>query len=391
MPNGVRLYFLNDDTPEVFTLKLILPNGTISERKPLSGTFFCRWAQEADKALCAEFEQMGFGFSAQANADFCEFSIAGLSRFAVQGVELLKRLYDCKNADPKEFEQIKTLALEGFKVSEQKTSFLASTTLKAELYGLDHPLGYHVGPQWLEPLTLDDCLSFQQEFIARRSYDLLFIGTLNEVVLAQIEVCFGQNELADKAESFFSPLSPVQSKKIFIPMPQAKQASIALGKPVCKRNHEDYFALLVLNEVLGGYFGSRLMASLREKHGLTYGIYSQLSFTKNSASLSIGADLNRENLEKALELVQTELEDLQNRPIEEPELLSVKNHIAGSMLRSTSSAFSVGNSLYFALFNSLGEDFFLKTLNQVQIMEAQTVQQCAKKYLSGDWIEVSCG
>ncbi len=391
LPNGVRLFVLADDSIEVFSIKIIVHAGILTEGKPLSATFYQRWVQEGDKELLTLFEQNGFSFSAQAAANYVEYSVAGLSDWIQTALELLKRLFEAEHLDPKEFEQIKQIALENYKVSIQKTSFKASTTLRAKLFGERHPLSHHVCPELLEDLTLQDLLDFQNNGLKQRPFDLLLIGKFPDDFTEKITQTFGQSQLKnhDNACSLDYPISAAQ--KIFIPISHAQQASIAMGKKVCSRKDKDYFSLLVLNEVLGGYFGSRLMRRLREKEGLTYGIYSQLSFTKNTGNLYIMADLNRENLNRAIELIYQEISDLQNNPVPSEELQTVKKHISGSLLRSVASLFSVGSSLYFSVFNELGEEHLTRTLQEVQQMDAQKLQHCANKYLSQNWIEVSCG
>ena len=73
------------------------------------------------------------------------------------------------------------------------------------------------------------------------------------------------------------------------------QSSVRLGKKTISRNHPDYFDLLFLNHILGGYFGSRLMKNIREEKGLTYGIQSSINSLMNESFMVIGADVNKEN------------------------------------------------------------------------------------------------
>ena len=91
-----------------------------------------------------------------------------------------------------------------------------------------------------------------------------------------------------------------KTEKIKIPKQDAMQASICIGKRLFTRQHADWEKLNLLNMVLGGYFGSRLMSEVREKKGLAYGIHSQMKSYQVSGAFYISADVNSNKTEKSL-------------------------------------------------------------------------------------------
>src|SRR3546814_14248927 len=98
------------------------------------------------------------------------------------------------------------------------------------------------------------------------------------------------------------------------------------------RDHPHYPALQVLNTVLGGYFGSRLMANIREDKGYTYGIGSGLHSLKGDGIFFIATEVGVDVSEKALQEIYHELIRLQDEPIPEEELQLVRNYLLGSFL-----------------------------------------------------------
>ncbi len=105
-----------------------------------------------------------------------------------------------------------------------------------------------------------------------------------------------------------------------IAKPDGVQSSIRMGMRTINRGHADYFSLLLLNHILGGYFGSRLMKNIREEKGLTYGIYSSLNPFKNDCMFSIGADVDKINVELTINEIKKEIEALCLTEISEDEL-----------------------------------------------------------------------
>jgi predicted Zn-dependent peptidase len=99
----------------------------------------------------------------------------------------------------------------------------------------------------------------------------------------------------------------------------------------------------VLNMVLGGYFGSRLMKNIREEKGLTYGIYSAVESYRNSGSFYVETEVNPRNYELAQQEIRAEIFRLQREPISADELELARNYMLGSFLRSTDSPFSLAD------------------------------------------------
>ena len=105
----------------------------------------------------------------------------------------------------------------------------------------------------------------------------------------------------------------------------AVQSAIRIGRPLFNKNHPDYFGMQVLNTVLGGYFGSRLMANIREDKGYTYGIGSGLMSMQEAGALVISTEVGVEVCKDAINEIFFELKRLREELIPQEELLLVKN------------------------------------------------------------------
>src|SRR5690606_40381915 len=98
------------------------------------------------------------------------------------------------------------------------------------------------------------------------------------------------------------------------------QTSLRIGRKAISRTHPDFPALIFMNHILGGYFGSRLMKNIREDKGLTYGIHASIHIMARDSYLVIGTDVNKENAKVARSEVGKELDRLCSEEITSEEL-----------------------------------------------------------------------
>jgi len=138
------------------------------------------------------------------------------------------------------------------------------------------------------------------------------------------------------------------------------------------------FGVAVLNNLLGGGMSSRLFQKIREKQGLAYAVFSELTPYSDTGMLSVYAGTGKETLGKVLDLTIAEFRAMKESPVTQEELLRAKNHLKGSLmlsLESTSSRMSnlARQELYFHRFSSLDE--ILASIEAVTREEVQTLAQ----------------
>ena len=147
-----------------------------------------------------------------------------------------------------------------------------------------------------------------------------------------------------------------------------------------------------MNEVLGGYFGSRLMKNIREEKGYTYGISSNVGAFREAGQLMIGTDVKREFTQQTIEEVWKEVRLLQTEPVGDDELMTVKNYMAGEFVGSLNTPFEIADRYKLILLDGLPADFLSHYIARIRAVTAQDVQQMAQTYLAeGSLIEVVVG
>ncbi|HTS63523.1 MAG TPA: pitrilysin family protein [Candidatus Acidoferrales bacterium] len=160
-----------------------------------------------------------------------------------------------------------------------------------------------------------------------------------------------------------APADPVPGTHARIALRNKKsleQAHLCLGVPSYPLPHEDRFACYVLNTLLGGGMSSRLFQNIRERQGLAYAVFSELSPYRDTGCLSIYAGTSVESARKVVDSITKEFRHLKTEPVPAEELRRAKDHLKGSLmlsLESTSSRMSnlARQEMYFGRFFSLDE------------------------------------
>jgi zinc protease len=206
-------------------------------------------------------------------------------------------------------------------------------------------------------------------------------GDVNPEVEQLIEQTFEDVIYKRLPESAFpEPLvEPIERENI--PRSGSLQSSIRMGKRLFKLDHPDFNRFSVLNTIFGGYFGSRLMKSIREEKGYTYGIYSNVVPMKQAGYFVIGTDVIGENTEQTLEEINKEIIQLQTVPVGEDELETVKNYMLGSFLSSLNTPFALADRYKTVYLHQLPENYYhdyVRDINQVNPLE---LQELAQRYL----------
>jgi predicted Zn-dependent peptidase len=276
----------------------------------------------------------------------------------------------------------------------EKTSYLAQTRFRELLFGEMHPYGRNLYEKDIEKIEASQLKQFYQSAIHSRPCDILLCGSIDEDTLALVRNTFERIPVSAQAapEDSLKPLLPSHYGKDTLEKEDSLQSTIRIGKSLFTRKHPDYFKMLVLNEVFGGYFGSRLMKNIREEKGFTYGISSNLVTLRYEGFLVIGTDVKKEFTGLTLDEVYKEMEMLRNEPVGEEELQTVKNYMIGSFAGSLNSPFAIADNFKTIYFEGLTYDFFEHYIENILHTSAGDLVYLANTYLQPDsFLEVVVG
>ena len=168
--------------------------------------------------------------------------------------------------------------------------------------------------------------------------------------------------------------------------PGAVQSEIRIGRIGAARDTEDYYALVVMNTVLGGSFTSRLNANLREDKGYTYGARSRFSFRPVPGPFLAGAAVQTEVTDKALAEFMKELEAIDS--VSDEELERAKNYVALRFPQRFQSVSRIADELTELVRFDLPTDFFNRYVKRILEIDKQDVERVAVKYIDPEHLAI---
>jgi predicted Zn-dependent peptidase len=283
--------------------------------------------------------------------------------------------------------------MQQFVMNREKTDVLAADEFIPRIFGDGHPYGKVRKLDDYENINLEQLKMFHNRYYNASNCKIIVSGKLNTDVKNILENYLGNNDwISEKADSGNVELKELSTGRFVVKKPNAVQSSIMIGKRTITRKHADYFGLSILNTILGGYFGSRLMANLREKNALTYGVYSGLSSLIHAGSLSISANVNSEHVEKAIEQIYREIRILQQELVPDEELQMVKSYIAGEMLRAFDGPLAVSEIFMDLLPYGLDLNYYQNYFDTLKTIKSKTLRELANEYLERQsFVEVVAG
>lgn len=398
LSNGIPVYFLPYGTVEVIEVQAVFKGGTNYQSKSGIATFCMQNMVEATQQhssleLAQILDGYGAWLSQQAGEECLSVSLATLSKNLTHTLHLLRKVITEPAFSEEEFLSMKARTLQKMYVAEQKTSNKAIRSFRKHMFGNKHPYGRSFGSEELNSIELPELISYYDAYISTGNLSLLITGRYKEKeCLELLEKEFGQLEIKGErpADASIDLVQAQLGRKVL--EHDGMQSSIRLGHKGIARNHPDYYGMQVVNTILGGYFGSRLMHNIREEKGYTYGIYSGCLGLKHDGFFIVQADVGNEYAEATITEVKKEMRLLSEKGISESELELVKNYMLGQGITQRETPFQLGDLLRFSLFQEVPFDEIDRKFEVISQIGADEVQRLASKYLRPDeMLEVLVG
>jgi predicted Zn-dependent peptidase len=274
-------------------------------------------------------------------------------------------------------------------VNLKKCDFVASRLIDAYLFGKEHPYGKYSDFTDYQALNREQLIDFYKKYYQQGKFVMFVAGKLPKNLEELLNKNFGDlanNAVVEPA----TPFTPASEKKYRVTNdPSGVQGAIRIVRPFPNRHHPDFLKVQVLNILFGGFFGSRLMANIREEKGYTYGIHSYLQNRIKESAWMISTEAGRDVCEATIKEVYSEMKKLREELVDEDELLLVRNFMIGSILGDLDGPFQIIARWKNIILNGLDENYFYNSINTIKTVSAKELKQLAEKYLQpGEFYEL---
>jgi zinc protease len=243
----------------------------------------------------------------------------------------------------------------------------------------------------IKGFTADELRAFHAAHYQPGNSALLVVGDVKpDEVLALLEQAFGSWKSAAAASAAPAVPEPAQLRArrvLIVDKPGAAQSQIRIGWVGPPRSNADYYAIQVLNTILGGSFTSRLNQNLREEHGYAYGAGSAFDMRRVAGSFFAAAGVQTDKTSESVGEFFKELTGML-KPIPPEEVSKARNYIALGYPRDFETTRDIAAQLADMIVYNLPEDYFNTYVQKIQAVTPEQVEGAAKKYIQPDKLAV---
>lgn len=388
LSNGARLHVIKSETQPVVRLDFVFKAGKWFEDKKGVSDLAAKMLLEGSinhtaKQIADKVAYYGASFDNNHGYDRTEYTLYCLSKYTSELLALVLDVLQNPAFPEEEFNLLKQRTIQTLKVQRQKNNYLATHSFTQQVYGSSHPYTFGFDEGVLEAVTKEDVERYYSKRFVAQELEVFASGAIDDLLQKQLEHEIASFQLVPAVGSAANPSSisiAPAAKYNLVEVDESLQSSIRIGKRFPKLDHQDYQKLLVLNEVLGGYFGSRMMRNIREDKGYTYGIYSVISPKEYDSLFYIGTDVNYAVTDKTVEEVQKEIRQLQQEEIPAEELSTVKNYMLGKFLNDISTIFDQSDRYKRIILHELSPEHYNNYVTTIRTVTAPELQSLANQY-----------
>lgn len=395
LDNGAKLHVIEAMDHPIIRMEVIFQAGNWYESTVGTSYFGTKLLTEGTTRRSSNdisniIDQYGASLKPDTGLDQVELQLTTLSEYFNNLCPLLRELTFDSNFPEEELDTAKNIRIQEIRTDSQKTSVVASKAIRKLLFGPGHPYGRSLTESDISGLEVAQVANFHQQ-VMTNNYEVVMTGRIEDSHRKIINQLFGQKPLDIKSNSTFYPIDGGLERQV-IRKEGALQSSIRFGMIWPKKNHPDYIGLKVLSEILGGYFGSRLMMNIREDKGYTYGIFSHVFALRHESFFLIGTDVVKEFTHQTIEEIYKELHRLRTELVPTEELETVRNYMVGSFLSDISTPFSLAEKFKSVHGYGLGYEYYDNYLETINTITPGRLMELANTYLQQDQLtEVICG
>lgn len=393
-PSGINVWLVEDHSIPVISMNFSFEGGLAldPDDKPGVARLVSILLDEGAENLDSQSFQtklsdnaISMGFTAGRDAFFGDIRTIRDNR--ALAFDLLRMALTAPRFDPDAIERMKNANSAQIKRDMGDPAWLAARSFNGMLFE-GHPYsrpGYgHLAS--MQTITRKDLVAFSQKQFTRDVLQVALAGDITQAEAATlIDKTFGAlpvKGIAPKEVTAIAPQYP--GKTILLPL-DTPQTYIAIGSNGIRRHDKDWHAAVVMNYILGGgSFDSWLMAEVREKRGLTYGIFSSLQSMKQAAIIQVSLSSSNENVAEALQTIRAQWQKMADTGPTEQQLKDAKAYLTGSLMLELTSTRDIASVLNGLQRDGMDAEYINRRNTLLNAITLADIQRVAKRLLKPD-------
>jgi len=390
LSNGLPVHFVNAGTQDVVKIDFVFEAGTWFQPANLVASLCNSMLEEGSTNFTAaeiaeKFDFYGAYIQLTVDQNQGFVNVVSLGKHLPAILEVMEDMLKRSVFPEHEFEVLIAKNKQKWLLENEKVRTLCQKRFTQVMFGDAHPYAINNKLEDFDRITREDLISFYQSFYNSGNCHIIAAGKIDESVLQMLDDRFGGADWQQKPVEIPEYDIISSPEKIHhVEKANGIQSAIRVGKFWVPKTHPDYHALSILITILGGYFGSRLMANIREEKGYTYGIGSFVLTLKKASYLVISTEVGNEYIEPTLKEIAVEMRRLQTELVSENELETVKSYLLGEFLRDFDGPFALAGSFKAINDFELDYTFYDDALKVLRNITSAELMQLAQQYLNPD-------
>lgn len=391
LDNGIETYITNAGTQDIIKIDVTFEAGSWFQEKPLIATVVNKMLIEGtikqnSQQIAEKLDFYGAFIQSDPTKDFATMTLYTLKKYLPETIRIFEDVIKNPIFPENELRIHLNKKKQQFQVELEKVTIMARREFIDQLFGENHPYGENTMLEDYDQVKRDDIIEFHKKYYHSDNCKIMLSGKVDDSDISLINQYFGKKDWKAKksATAINYKIIDVPKPETFVEKENATQSAIRLGKMMVDQNHPDYHKLKVVNTILGGFFGSRLMKSIREEKGYTYGISSVLIPFKNATYLVILSEVGANVAKDAITDILTEVKKLREQLVSHEELSLVKNYMVGNLMRSFDGPFEISSTFKNIIDLNVSTDYFNKTIETLKTISPEDIKSIANNYFHED-------
>ena len=396
LPNGLKVILVEKHTLPIVEGRLLLDAGAMREPASkngvasLTGSLLSEGTADMTGAeIARQMEALGARFSTAGGFSTSFADVVALKNVFPQAMALAAKSVIAPSFPAAELARVKGQALASYQQSHARTSGLASDAFIRAAFDTTAPFSRPSGgtPATIGGLTRDDVVNWHRTMYAPAGATFLLVGDITPAEARSVaQQAFG-GWTATRA-TMAPVMNPVRqsaaTRVILVDRPGSVQSSVIIGQPGFKATDPDYISMLALNHVLGGAVSSRLNTNLREKHGYTYGIFSNLDLRPGAGAFQAFSEVRTNATDSALVEALSEYRRIVTDPVPASELQGAVNNLVSGFPNGVQSVQGLTGRLQGLIIWGLPMDFYATYRERLAAVTPEDVVRTAHGKLTPD-------
>ena len=392
LDNKLPAYIIPGENQEVTRLDLVFDAGTSFQKIKLQASAVNDLLGEGTRNHSSfQIAEMLDFYGAYADyfltKDTAGITLYGLTKYYDRLLPLMAELITEAVFPEEELSIYTDRKRQEYQVNIQKVRYKASQAFNKLIFGEKSAYGQVPEADDFGKLTRENLIDFYRHHYYDAGFYIILSGKIDEPLLQNLNRMSGslpQKNSTKKVAVRKDFVIPEPRQQKLIEKEGALQSALRLGTLSISRRHPDYPGLNLLNTVLGGYFGSRLMSSIREEKGYTYGIFSAIQNHRHASMFAVATEVNAKYTAEALQEIKHQMRRLCEEKISETELNTVKNYTYGTYLSNFDGPVRLAERFKKSAELAIPFSFYKESLEQMMQLTPNDMLVLAGKYMNPD-------